>query len=287
VAVEARRRGYASANPLPTEHGHRGTLGTRLSTVPDANRYLPFMASRAPQDPQSPVRAKALDVRAQAKQPVRHLRAPNPIHFPVEAEVPEGFAHLHIRTFLFQLLDFVLGEAHTVGSNQFVYWNARDSRRCVAPNIFVKLDRPTKVFGSWKTWEQGGPPELAVEIVSPNEGDGVAWDEKLARYHELGVSELVRCDPEAPEGARLRAWDRVENDLVEREVTGDTTPCQTLGLVWVLRRLDRGPRDIPVHLRLASREGELVLDSRETEATRADAAEERVRALEEELRRRG
>jgi hypothetical protein len=56
-----------------------------------------------------------------------------------------------------------------------------------------------------------------------------------------------------------------------------------------------------VHLRLASREGELVLDSRETEAsradaeataraleaTRADAAEERVRALEEELRRRG
>ena len=49
-------------------------------------------------------------------------------------------------------------------------------------------------------------PDLAVEIISPNEGDGVAWEEKLARYHDVGVKELLRFDPEESEGQRLRAW---------------------------------------------------------------------------------
>lgn len=267
-----------------------------------------------PPAPLAEARAKRLDVRSRRKQPVRHLRAPNPIHFPVEAEVPEGYVHLHVRTFLFQLLAFVLGDEHTVGSDQFVYWNARDKKRCLSPDVFVKLDREPRAFGSWKTWEQGGPPELAVEIISPNEGDGVEWDVKLASYHELGVTELVRFDPEAREGERLRAWDRVDEDLVEREVMGDTTPCQTLGLMWVVRPLER-VRDVPACLRLTDLEGGLVLDARETEtqarldevkarleeakradteaqarleeAKRADIAEARIRALEEELRRRG
>ena len=50
---------------------------------------------------------------------------------------------------------------------------------------------PQSFSGSWKTWERKGPPELAVEIISPNEGDGIAWEEKLVRYHELGVKELT------------------------------------------------------------------------------------------------
>ena len=248
---------------------------------------------RVPPIPGDAMRAKPLEVGGRVQQPVRHLRAPNPIRFPEEAEVPEGYVHLHIRTFLFQLLGFVLGDGHTVGSDQFVYWNARDSRRCLSPDVFVKLDRVAHAFGSWKTWEQGGPPNLALEIVSPNEGDGVAWDDKLASYHELGVTELLRFDPEAPQGARLRAWDRIQDDLIEREVEHDTTPCQTLGLVWIVRPLER-VRDIPTCLRLATVEGELVLDAREAESKRADAeaaargvAEERIRVLEEELRRRG
>ena len=78
-------------------------------------------------------------------------------------------------------------------------------------------------MGSWQTWKTGGGPDLAVEIVSPNEGDGLTWDEKLARCHQLGVTELVRFDPGGAEGARLRVWDRVEEDLVERQIAGDRT----------------------------------------------------------------
>lgn len=204
---------------------------------------------------------------------VRHLRAPQPIHFPEEAEVPEGKTHLILRTFLFALLRFALGGDHSVGSDQFVYWNARDPRRCLSPDVFVKLGVPDSSFGTWKAWERGGPPELAVEIVSPNEGDGVDWAEKLARYHELGVKELLRFDPEQAEGRRLRAWDRIRDDLVERQVTEDRTPCITLGLNWILCSVEGEP----VGLRLADDTGSL-LETRE---------ERRVRELEEQLARRG
>jgi hypothetical protein len=116
---------------------------------------------------------------------IRHNRAPRPIVFPEEAQVPEGKRHLILRVFLFRLLGFALGPGHSVGSGQFVYWNGRDPRRCLAPDLFVKKGVVDSSFGSWKTWEQGGVPEMAVEIVSPNQGAGVPWNEKLARHHEL------------------------------------------------------------------------------------------------------
>jgi Uma2 family endonuclease len=162
------------------------------------------------------------------------VRAPVPLDFPEEALMPESKTHLTLRTFLYQLLQFALGPSESVGSEQFVYFNAANPKKCLAPDVFVKRGVPDAQFGTWKTWERGGPPELAVEIVSPTEDAGRDWDEKLAAYFECGVSELVRFDPAAPEGARLRAWDRVEDDLVERIVVNDRTPCATLSLGWVV-----------------------------------------------------
>ena len=234
---------------------------------------------------------------------VRYVRAPKPIHFPEAEEMPEGYAHLVLRTFLFRLLQFALGRDHSVGSDQFVYWLATDPNRKLAPDVFVRLGTAQTSFGSWKTWEQGGVPDLAIEIISPNEGDGVPWEDKLARYHELGVKELVRFDPESREGSRLRAWDRVREDLVERQIVGDSTPCLSLGLIWVVRPVE----DQGVGLRLADDAGRLLETREEAESrgraeeatgraeeakaraeeakARADA-EARVRELEEELRRR-
>ncbi len=48
--------------------------------------------------------------------------------------------------------------------------------------------------------ERGGPTNLAVEIVSPNEDaeKGEDWSDKLAKYFECAVSEAVRFDPPRP-----------------------------------------------------------------------------------------
>jgi Uma2 family endonuclease len=223
----------------------------------------------------APSGVKLLDVPSPTPPPaVVHLRAPSPIRFPEEEEVPEGKEHLVVRTFLFQLLRFALGPEHTVGSDQFIYWNAREPARCLSPDVFVRVGRPDTLFGSWKTWAHGGAPHLAVEIISPNEGDGIAWEEKLRRYHELGVEELVRFDPRGREGARLRVWDRVEEDLVERRVERETSPCLTLRSTWVVRPVEEGV----MGLRLLDARGELVLDARETEARRAAREEQRAAA---------
>jgi hypothetical protein len=73
---------------------------------------------------------------------LRYVREPEPSHFPEEAEVLEGKRHLVLRTFLFRVLQFALGPAHSVGSDQFVYWNARDKHRKLSPDVFVKIDVP-------------------------------------------------------------------------------------------------------------------------------------------------
>ena len=206
---------------------------------------------------------------------VRYVRAPEPLHFPEEALRPEGKTHLTLRTFLYQLLHFALGREHSVGSEQFVYWNASNPHRCLAPDVFVKLGVPDVQFGTWKTWERGGAPELAVEIVSPTEGDGVPWREKIERYFECGVRELVRFDPEAEEGKRLRVWDRVSEDFVERVIADDRTPCLTLGLNWTISPVENEP----VGLRLLDDEGRPL-------ETREERSAARVRELEAELARR-
>jgi Uma2 family endonuclease len=232
---------------------------------------------------------------------LRYVRAPEPVTFPEEAEVREGYAHLVVRTFLFRLLSFALGPGHTVCSDQFIYWDASSAspKRRLAPDVFVRLNHPPPMqLSSWQTWVTAGAPHLAVEVVSPNEGDGTTWEEKLARYHQLGVAELVRFDPEAPEGTRLRVWDRVQGDLVERQIGEDRTPCLTLGLAWTVRMVPgpSGGAAAYVGLRLVDDEGRLLETPEESEArARAAAearsqedraaAEARIRELEEQLRR--
>ncbi|HEY2511611.1 MAG TPA: Uma2 family endonuclease [Polyangiaceae bacterium] len=219
---------------------------------------------------------------------LRYVRAPQRIEFPEEAEVPEGFAHLVVRTFLFRLLSFALGPDHCVGSEQFIFWDASNPGKRLAPDVFVRLHHPQpEQLGSWQTWKTGAAPDLAVEIVSPNEGDGLTWEEKLGRYHQLGVTELVRFDPEATEGARLRVWDRVDGDLVERQIAGDRTPCLTLGLAWAVRKVPApsGAARAPEYLglRLVDDEGRLL----ETQEERAEArAAEAQRSREEAQRSR-
>jgi hypothetical protein len=96
----------------------------------------------------------------------------------------------------------------------------------------VRLGAPDERFRSWKVWERGAP-HLAVEVTSgPDKSDG-AWAQKFEKYRRLGVSELVRFDPEDGE---IRIWDNVEGDLVERVLSVGRIECVPLGLFWVVVR---------------------------------------------------
>jgi hypothetical protein len=231
-----------------------------------------------------------------------YLRPLRPRRFPVEAEVPESLPHLELRTALYQLLSFFLRGQATVGSDQFVYYDASNPKACVAPDVYLKLGSEHTDIGSWKTWELG-TPELAVEIASRSDAPEEPWENKLVRYHRLGVRELVRFDPRAPE--QLRVWDYVEGDLAERRVSPNSAvPCRVLGVWWVvvvherrgpMLRLSRDAQgqdliknelEVEAEARQAAEALQRQAEARQVEAEALRRqAEARVRELEAELRR--
>jgi Uma2 family endonuclease len=228
------------------------------------------------------------------RQCARYREPVVPIHFPEEANVPETTLHLDLRILLYQLLKDYLGTTVTVCSDQFLYYAADDPKQALAPDVFVRLGTHVKYVQSWKTWERGAP-EVAVEVVSRSDAPEVPWQEKLSRYHRLGVRELLRFDPMATGADRLRIWDRVEGALVERIVETDRIRSIALPVIWVVGQAD----DLDPALRIAETSaGEpLVLtqrEAREAEARAREAeararavAEARILQLEAELRRRG
>jgi len=202
-----------------------------------------------------------------------YVRAPRAIHFPSEERpeehVSETKRHLHARTTLYLLLEQARA-ADTVGSDQFVYWDAGNPKKCLSPDVFVKLGSKDRNFDSWKVWKRGAP-DLAVEIVSESDRSDTEWQSKLESYQASGIAEVVRFDPDDVK-APLRVWDSLDGELVERAPQSMTLQeCTALGLWWVIADSDYGPV-----LRLArDREGQDLLPT---------ANEERLR-LEDELAR--
>ena len=199
--------------------------------------------------------------------------------------MPESRRHLVLRTILFQLLFDELTPGATVGSDQFVYWNAADPRRCLAPDALVRLGVPDATFDAWKTWERGAP-DVGVEIASESDASERAVSEKLARYHEAGFREVVRFDPDAVDARRLRVWDRVDDDLVERRTDpGSPVASLPLGLFWVVAPADDQPRALRLARDAAG--SELVPTRREAEFAQAEGrrAEAEGRRVEAEGRR--
>ncbi len=234
----------------------------------------------------------------------RYIEPLAPVLFPEEAELPETQLHLELRTLLYQLLSDHLGLDCTVGSDQFVYFDAANPKQSVAPDVYVRLQPRGELIRSWKTWERGAP-EVAVEIVSDSDSSDSEWLRKLNAYRSLGVQELVRFEPDAAASLRLRIWDRVDDALMERVVSSSSAPSSVLGLYWIVAPAE----DHPLALRIADENQTIVLTRTEarlaetearlaeTEARLAEAkarltetearlaAEARIQELEAELRR--
>ncbi|MFZ5892804.1 MAG: Uma2 family endonuclease [Myxococcota bacterium] len=216
----------------------------------------------------------------------RYLEPRSPVIFPESAEMPESQLHLELRTILYQLLTDHLGAEVTVGSDQFVYFDAANPRVCVAPDVYVRLNPRGAPVRSWKTWERGSP-EIAVEIISDDDSGDADWATKLGRYQRLGVAELVRFDPECTAGAKLRIWDRVDGSLLEREVRAERAPSLILNLDWVVAPADGFEIALRVLVPAGSQPEQLVLTRAEARRAEAEArrAEAEARRVEAEARR--
>ncbi|MBX3223267.1 MAG: Uma2 family endonuclease, partial [Labilithrix sp.] len=138
---------------------------------------------------------------------LQHVRPVVPLDFP-ESEpesqrMGQSGRHFLMCKALYEILRAAAGDAHTVSCDAFVYFDAANPDRKLAPDGAVKLDVPQHAFDSWKSWRRGAP-ELAFEILSPSDSpERWTFEEKLDRYRALGVGELVVFHVDADPGSRL------------------------------------------------------------------------------------
>lgn len=231
----------------------------------------------------------------------RYLRKPEPLVFPTTKQMPESRRHYELRTALFQILQAAFGDRATIGCDQFVYWNPREPRQCLAPDVMVRVGQPDAPFDSWKTWERGAP-HLAVEVLSNSDAEDWSWEQKFERYAQTGIQELVSLDLDRPDRP-LRIWDLFDGDLVERDPRSPNfLECRALGVFFCLREAPK----LGLLLGIArTRDGQDPFLTPEEERQRAEEArqraeqerqraeqereraEARIRELEAELARRG
>jgi len=168
-----------------------------------------------------------------------------------------------------------------VGADQFIYWRQHDAHARIAPDLYVLpgVDPRTRVR-TWKLWQDRVVPSFALEVVSQDwEKD---YTEAPARYHELGVSEVVifdaGCDKHS-DGVRWQVFRRVgKRGLVRVEASRrDRVRSKVLGC-W-LRAVGEG-RDTRVRIAVGQR-GEELVPTAEEEADAERAAKEAERAAKE------
>jgi hypothetical protein len=209
----------------------------------------------------------------------RYLRAPAPLHFPVEERVPESAEHQRLVATLWESVSQEFGDRALVTSDQFLYWDPTDPKKCLAPDLAVRMGTPAALLQSWKTWEHGAP-HVGVEIVSDWDRAGQPLTDKLERYRQAGIAEVVRFDAGDPDRP-LRMWDLLEGDLVERDLTApDSRFCDALRCYWCVT--PNAALGSTLRLAREANGGELLL----TVAEVRDAALARVSELEAELARR-
>lgn len=215
----------------------------------------------------------------------------NEIHYPESDGRPMGETEIHAR--VLEDLRFALVRRYAgapdvyVWGNLFLYYREGDPSGCLCPDIFLirgvdkKKDNPRRTY---KVWEEGGRvPSLVIEVTSESTRDEDV--EKKKRYAKLGVEEYFLFDPLGEylrprlQGFRLESG---RYQALPQRMDG-SLESRTTGLILK----PEGPQ-----LRLRDKEtGELLLtateeaDARLEEAQARRAAEERIRFLEEELKR--
>lgn len=81
-----------------------------------------------------------------------------------------------------------------VATNLMWYPIQGNPKVALAPDILVALGRPKGDRSSYRNWEEGGPPEVVMEIRSPgNPAEEMA--KKLRDYEVFGVQEYYMYDP--------------------------------------------------------------------------------------------
>ena len=100
--------------------------------------------------------------------------------------------------------------------DMFLYYEEGNPAASIAPDIYVVLNHDLGKRSVYKFWEEGKPPDFALEVISPSSKLRNSQD-KRALYARLGIGEYFLFQPDPEErGQRLvgyRLWDQGYDEL--------------------------------------------------------------------------
>lgn len=76
-----------------------------------------------------------------------------------------------------------------------IYYEKGNPRKSVSPDLVVMFETEKKQRSVIKLWEEGKPPDMVFEIISPTTARKDLND-KIEIYRQLGITEYVLYDPD-------------------------------------------------------------------------------------------
>lgn len=218
----------------------------------------------------------------------------NEIDYPESDGKPMGETDLH-RDWMVRLLEIFrqryAGQQVYIASDLLLYYAEGTPTKYVVPDCFVVLNCDPQRRRTFQTWKEGRVPDVVFEVTSRSTSS-VDYIDKLAIYEQMGVLEYFLYDPTADYlEPPLQGYRLTNGDLHEIPTMGGRIRCNMLGVDLFLDELDLVIVDAVTGIEQMTKAEaeELAKENAERGRTQEQAAriaaENRVRQLEEELRR--
>lgn len=156
------------------------------------------------------------------------------VYYPVEIEGEMGETAIHylLSSEFFHLLrTFFLSRSDvSVAANQMIYYDKGNTKKWLAPDVFVCFGVENKLRRTFKTWEEGVFPQVVFEIASDGTFENDLGGKRLD-YERLGVEEYYLLDAErAYLPSPLMAFHRETGRLLSAKVENNRVFSPLLNL---------------------------------------------------------
>ena len=211
----------------------------------------------------------------------------NEIDYPESDGKPMGETDLH-RDWMVRLLEIFrqryIGQQVYIASDLLLYYVEGTPTKYVVPDCFVVLNCDPQRRRTFQTWKEGRVPDVVFEVTSRSTSS-VDYIDKLAIYEQMGVQEYFLYDPTADYlEPPLQGYRLTNGDLHAIPTMDGRIRCNVLRVDLFLDELDLVIVDSETGIEQLTKADSEEL-AREQEHAARLAAENRVRELEEELRR--
>lgn len=122
-----------------------------------------------------------------------------------------------------------------VSGNLFIYYDKKNSKKNIAPDVFVVRGVPKGDRRVYYLWEEGVAPQVVIEISSQHTFKEDVF-KKFHTYEKLGVREYFIFDPTSDyiKDSPLIGFRLEDREYVEIELENDRLHSDELGLDLVI-----------------------------------------------------